>query len=146
MRTYARIDADKVAELFSTDADITTLFNPDLRWVEVLDAEAPEVGWSYDGLEFAPPAVETAVIVVPDEVPMASARIVLLRNGVDDAAVKAAIAASLATDAAKAEALIDWEFRPMVRRTSSLTQTLGPALALTEAQIDAMFVAASQLG
>jgi hypothetical protein len=47
MKTYARIDSGKVAELFSTDGDITKMFHPSMVWVDVTSATpAPQVGWS----------------------------------------------------------------------------------------------------
>ncbi|MFJ3469042.1 DUF4376 domain-containing protein [Pseudomonas sp. NPDC090201] len=51
MQTYARIDASKVAELFDTAADITTLFHPSLVWV-LVSQPGVQVGWTYteDGL------------------------------------------------------------------------------------------------
>lgn len=84
-------------------------------------------------------------VPVPEEVSMASARIVLLRNGVTDAMVRSAISNSKMTDLEKGEALIAWEFRATVRRDSSLTQSLGVMLDLTEEQIDGMFVAAKDV-
>jgi hypothetical protein len=54
MRTYARIQADLVAELFTTDEDIAELFHPDLVWVDV-GAAQPAVGWAYAGGVFSPP-------------------------------------------------------------------------------------------
>jgi hypothetical protein len=82
---------------------------------------------------------------VPAEVPMASARIILLRNGHDDAGIRAAINNSAMTAQQKAEALIDWEFRPTVRRGSALTLTLAAILAMPGAQVDAMFIEAVAL-
>jgi hypothetical protein len=60
MSIYARIDSGRVAELFETDGDITTMFNPAIVWVDVtgMDPE-PGVGWSYDGQSFDAPAVVT---------------------------------------------------------------------------------------
>lgn len=82
---------------------------------------------------------------VPDEVPMASARIVLLRNGITNAMVRSAIAASGMTELQQGEAIIDWEYRTIVRRTSDLTMALGSILNLTQQQIDGMFVAARDI-
>ncbi len=57
MRKYARIDDRKVAELFDTDGDISTMFHPDLDWVEVKKGDGPVAqGWSYNG-QFSPPPV-----------------------------------------------------------------------------------------
>lgn len=46
MNTYARIYGGLVAELFSTDGDMATMFHPDLIWVNIDDmSPAPIVGW-----------------------------------------------------------------------------------------------------
>ena len=87
---------------------------------------------------------------VPQSVPMAEARRALLRSGMlgataeaVDLAVRERIAAL--SEPARSEALIDWEFQPTVRRQSPLVLTLAQALGLTEAQVDALFVAAKAL-
>lgn len=50
---YARIDSGIVAELVDTDADIASLFPPELVWMPV----TPDVaqGWTFDGKTFAAP-------------------------------------------------------------------------------------------
>jgi hypothetical protein len=53
--TYARIQDGIVAELFTTDGDITTMFNPSLVWVPVGSSGA-EAGWTYAGGLFTAPA------------------------------------------------------------------------------------------
>lgn len=50
MKRYARIDSGAVAELFSTDGDISEMFHPDLVWVEVPDGV--EIGWGYENGKF----------------------------------------------------------------------------------------------
>jgi len=46
MKTYARIDKGIVMEIFSTDADIATLFHPELVWVDVTSvAPQPNDNW-----------------------------------------------------------------------------------------------------
>lgn len=59
MKNYARIDRSLVAELLSTDGDITEMFHTDLIWVEVSDGESPQVGWGYVDQEFVAPAMPT---------------------------------------------------------------------------------------
>jgi hypothetical protein len=39
MRTYAYINEGVVDQILSTDLDITTLFNPQMEWVDVTDVE-----------------------------------------------------------------------------------------------------------
>lgn len=74
----------------------------------------------------------------PAKVPMASARIALLRHGITRATVEAAISA-IPNEQARAEALIDWEYRTEIRRSAPLVAALAPALNLTEQQVDDLF-------
>ena len=47
MKTYARILDGMVMELFSTDGDITQMFNPALIWVDVSETTPlPSFGWT----------------------------------------------------------------------------------------------------
>jgi len=61
MTTYARIDDDAVAEIYTPPGEFDNLpieeqFHPDLTWVDLTGVSpTPEVGWSYDGTAFAPP-------------------------------------------------------------------------------------------
>ena len=57
MKTYARVDAGVVAELYSTDVELGGLFHPALQWVDVTGLPVG-VGWvEIDGGFAAPPAV-----------------------------------------------------------------------------------------
>lgn len=80
---------------------------------------------------------------VPASVTMASARIILLRAGITDAAVRAQIAA-IEDVLTREEALIQWDYEQRVRRDSPLVAMLAAALGLTEGQVDDMFIAAGQ--
>ena len=100
-----------------------------------------KMGDSYaDGVFIAP----EPVVVIPESVSMAQARKALRMSGITSANVVSAINA-IPDVMARDLALIDWEFEGRVRRLSPLVQSLGPALGLTDAQIDALFVAASSL-
>ena len=55
MKTYARIQDGRVAELFATDDDITKMFHRDITWVNVSMVQDVAVGWGYDGQRFALP-------------------------------------------------------------------------------------------
>jgi hypothetical protein len=90
-------------------------------------------------IEFTPPSVPS---IVPQSVTMRQARLALEGVGkLDD--VDAAIAAlSLPT---RKMAQIEWEYSNEVQRSNGIVSQLGPALGLTEAQIDALFVAAAAL-
>ena len=79
---------------------------------------------------------------VPQSVTMRQARLALLGAGVLSA-VDAAIAAM--DEPAKAAALIAWEYSTEVQRSFGLVSQLAPALGLTDAQVDALFIAAAQL-
>lgn len=80
---------------------------------------------------------------VVTEVSMSQARRALLAGGYLDSVDPAIAAISDAT--ARKEAEIQWEYATVVRRSSALVTTLGTALGLSEAQIDALFIAAAQL-
>ncbi len=79
---------------------------------------------------------------VPDTVTMRQARLALLHAGLLKT-VDATIAAmpGVEGDAAR----ITWEFSTEVHRTDALVQSLGPALGLTTAQLDSLFLTASGL-
>jgi len=56
MKTYAYVNDGKVMQILKTDEDITTMFHPDLLWVDVTDLnKKPAEGWTYDGTGFAKP-------------------------------------------------------------------------------------------
>lgn len=81
-------------------------------------------------------------VAVPRQVTMRQARRALLAAG-KLSAVDAAIA-SLASPQ-KEEAEIDWEFSSMVERDWPLVHALGPALGLSEAGLDNLFIEAEKL-
>lgn len=65
MRTYARIHADVVAELFTTAGNIGDLFSPLLVWVDVTDTPEVAIGWAYDGNQFKKPATVVNAPIAP---------------------------------------------------------------------------------
>jgi hypothetical protein len=65
MRTYARIQDGRVAELLKTDGDITGMFNPALIWVEVTSLSNVAEGWHLNGTNFAPSVVAPPTTPVP---------------------------------------------------------------------------------
>ncbi len=81
--------------------------------------------------------------VVPQAVTMRQARLALLAAGKLDA-ITAAIA-SIQNAATRAAAQVTWEYSTEVQRHNGLVAQLGPALGLTDADIDALFVAARAL-
>lgn len=61
MKIYARIQDGVVAEIFSTDGDITKMFYPSLVWVDVTSTTpTPDQRWSATQTggvwKFTPPA------------------------------------------------------------------------------------------
>lgn len=97
------------------------------------DVAAP--AWYVAPPEPEPPA---PVVEVPQEVTMRQARLALFAAGL------------LPTvDAAVAQiggaAAIEWEYSGTVRRDYGLVAQLGPALGLTEAELDGLFVVAGGL-
>lgn len=79
---------------------------------------------------------------IPASVSMRQARLALLSAGLLTQ-VNTAIAAMPGT--AGEAARIEWEYATEVRRDSPLIAALAPALGMTDAQIDALFVSAAGL-
>lgn len=75
---------------------------------------------------------------VPDEITMRQARLALLGVGLLSS-VNAALDAL--PSPMKEAAHIEWEYASGVRRDSPLIAQLGPALGLTDEQVDALFTA-----
>lgn len=96
-----------------------------------------EIGWLWDGAEFAPPPPPAPP--VPAQVALWQARAVLAQQGLLDAA-RAAVAASGNT-VLKAV----WEYGNVITRASPGLALLAGALDLTEAQVDDLFRAAAAL-
>lgn len=80
--------------------------------------------------------------LVPAEVTMRQARLALLGAG-KLAQVDAAI--DSLPEPQRSAARIEWEYSNAVLRASPFVASLAPALQMTPAQIDALFVAASKL-
>jgi len=79
---------------------------------------------------------------VPTEVTMRQARLALFGAGLLSGVQTAIDALSEPT---KTAAQIEWEYSNTLQRTNPFVATLGAALGLTEAQIDALFIAAKDL-
>lgn len=98
-------------------------------------------GDTYDGQDFA--AGQRAPIVVPASVTMRQGREALIRAGLDEA-VDAAIAA-IEDPVARKVALNAWTMSNNFERRNGFISQLGPAIGLTDEQIDALFIAAARL-
>ena len=95
-------------------------------------------GWAYDGAVWTAPAAQ-----VPAAVSMRQAREALIDAGLIDA-VDAAIAA-MPAGVAKRKAQNSWEYSGEVQRDNGLIAQLAPALGLSDAQIDSLFLVAAAL-
>lgn len=63
MALYARIENNKVAEIFETDGNIKEMFPDSFIWVDVTDEKnQPEFGWSYSKDKFTAPVIDFASI------------------------------------------------------------------------------------
>jgi hypothetical protein len=65
MKVYARIQDGLVAELLTTDGEITSLFHPALVWVDVSSRASIAAGWHFDGANFTPPPAPPPVAPAP---------------------------------------------------------------------------------
>lgn len=96
--------------------------------------------------EIAPGVIEYGNPGTPSNIPasvtMRQARLALLAAG-KLALVEAAIASLSEPD--KTAAQIEWEYSNEVQRSNGLVASLGPALGMTEAELDALFVQAASL-
>jgi hypothetical protein len=133
MSRYALIERGIVATVVE-QGDAPTIGG---EWVDVTGLHVGP-GWAWDGSAWAAPAAQ-----VPAEVTMRQAREALIDAGLIDA-VDAAIAA-MPEGITKRKALNAWEYSSVVQRHNGLVSQLAPGLGLTEAQIDALFLAAAAI-
>jgi hypothetical protein len=82
--------------------------------------------------------------VVPNNVSARQIRLWLLSNNISLAAVQTAIDA-IPDPALRDKTKVEWEFAPYIERYHPLISTIGLQLGLTDADIDAGFIAAEQL-
>lgn len=87
-------------------------------------------------------AEEARLASIPRAVTMRQARLALLGAGLLSG-VDAAIASM--PEPTQSAAKIEWEYSQEVQRHNGFVAALGPALGMTDAQIDALFVAAAKL-
>lgn len=114
--------------------------------IEEAEAHVQEFGGFVHAGDYSPDLwVEGATVSVsphpapaPSSVHMRQARLALLQAGLLPQ-VQAAVAA--AGEAAQ----IEWEYAHEVRRDSPLVQSLSASLALSDAQLDGLFILASSL-
>jgi hypothetical protein len=113
-----------------------------LPGVTLIDADqhGGGIGWLWDGENLTPPPPEPPV--VPSAVTMRQARLALLGAGLLDD-IDAAINGLPSPQ--KEAARIQWEYSQEVQRHHGLVASLAPALGLTDAQTDALFLQAKTL-
>lgn len=126
--------------------DYARLLLPDAH-VELLP-DGAGIGWAWTAeAGFQAPVVPQtelpATPLVPVSVSMRQAKRALLAAGLLDLADQAI--AGIPDDTARRAAQIDWTSATDVRRDWPLVASIAQALGLTDQQIDALFVAASQL-
>ena len=131
---YAFVENGVVADCVQVPPE--TIFRRDYaeKFISAPDDCGP--GWTYDGTDFSAPAPPPAI--VPLVVTMRQARLALLGAGLLQT-VNDAVAA--AGDVAR----IEWEYAQEVRRDWPTLIALQGAVGLSDAQIDALFVAAASL-
>jgi hypothetical protein len=88
-------------------------------------------------------AAAAAEELVPEQVAMWQARAILIDAGLLDQVN--AVLNAINDPVVRAKALAKFEYSNTVRRDDPLLTTVVPALGKTEAEIDAMFIAASKL-
>jgi len=135
---WARIENNTVMELI--DPAPAGRFHPSLVWLPAPEEHQADVtaGWTVTGDVWAAPAPAQAIL--PQTVTMRQARLALLEAGLL-ASVEAAIASMTGTEGEAAR--IEWEYATELRRDHPLVVSLVPALGLTDAQLDALFLSAA---
>lgn len=94
-----------------------------------------QIGGSWDGQVFTPPA--PPLEPVPFSVSARQCRLELFERGLIDLVPQ--IIASIPDEYERRRAEIEWEFAPMVERTTPLVEVIRVATNKTAAEIDDMF-------
>lgn len=127
-----------VVGLYVDVSDAWIAANPDA--IAVADDAAVAPGYTYSGGTFTAPAAPAAP--VPAEVTMRQARLALYGAGLL-ASVEAAIEAL--PEPTRTAARIEWDYSSAVQRGNTFVATLGAALNLSGAYLDALFITAATL-
>ena len=138
MARYALIEAGTVVNVLLADDDWPGLAAAD-EAVALAPDQACGPGYTYAGGVFTPPP---PVVVVPAAVTMRQARRALLAAGLLSAVETAIDALS---EPERSAARIEWEYSSEVQRHNGFVAQLAPALGLSDAQLDALFVSAATL-
>ena len=139
MTTHIIIGGVVVNTIVATVAEAQAAY-PDAVCVP---ADTGSIGWLWDGDALTPPPPEPPEPpVVPSAVTMRQARLALLGAGLLDD-IDAAINGLPSPQ--KEAARIEWEYASEVQRSSGLVPTMGAALGLDDAALDALFTEAAAL-
>lgn len=138
---YARIQDGAVVELFETNANIASIFHPDLIWAEA-PAGTQEGDIFQDG-EFSRPDPVEPPHVVPSQVTPAQGLMALfvLKDITEDDILAAIDGIEDAT--MRYQAQIAYKKATTWDRASITMQTLAGLLGLTEADLDELFTLAA---
>ena len=63
MKTYARLQNDRVAELLSSAIDPSMLFFPSLQWIDITGQSGIQIGYMQSANGFVPPPQPAPVII-----------------------------------------------------------------------------------
>lgn len=107
--------------------------------VALSDGSPVQAGWSYDATSGAFVAPYVSPVEVPASVTNYQARATLIANG-QFSAVDQAIHAS-----GNQVAIQAWEYANIFNRTDQFVTSFASILGMTEAQVDQLFIAASQV-
>lgn len=135
MRAHV-IEAGKITNTVVVDS-LNVL--PDATMIDA-DLHPGSIGDGWDGEQVI--SAPTPPTPVPEQVTMRQARLALLGAG-KLSAVETAINAL--PEPQKSAARIEWDYSSAVQRHNGFVQQLGPALGLTDAQIDDLFRTAATL-
>lgn len=141
---YARIENEQVQEYPLKELHIINRGHRLEDYVRVKESPKPSINENHQRIREGRPALingtwtQQWVVdeVTPKSVTMRQARLALLSVGLLDD-VEAAVAA------AGRQAQIEWEYATEVQRTHPLIAQVQQAQGLTDAEIDALFVAAA---
>lgn len=138
MQTHIIENGVVVNTIVATVAEAQAAY-PDATCV---DATVGGIGWTWDGSTLIAPIVVPPAPTVPQSVTMRQARLALLAVGKLD--MINTVIAGIEPAAQRQAIQIEWEYAQTVDRNSPWVAGLAPALALSEADLDSLFVFAAQ--
>lgn len=121
--------------------DVLTLDAPEGAIVSAIAHPSAERGWEWTGSEMREPSGDVD-LGVPGSVTMRRARLALLAAGLLDVVQQTIDALP---EPQRTAARIEWDHSSEVHRHHGLVQQMAPALGLSSAQLDALFVAAAAI-